>query len=210
MPKVGAGCPGVHLSPGCACGDVSTEGEAAVMATKRHRRLYKGQGKGLNGDPRTGSLEPVACNDALHTPAENAAARRRCQQLIGEVLRRSTGSSSQAEVTRLKASVAAHRVSSLDFLCRDVGLQAYQTWSRWKDRGWSCCNRRIRNRWPCDQLALAHLTQTNKQLQMADVIQSVEQQGATAYKAAGHQRLQSAAESEGRLQESECSALTFA
>ena len=45
------------------------------------------------------------------------------------------------------------------------------------------------------RLVLAHLTQTSKQLQMADVIQSVEQQGATAYKAAGHQRLQGAAES---------------
>ena len=37
------------------------------------------------------------------------------------------------------------------------------------------------------RLALALLTQTSKRLQMADVIQSVEQQGATAYKAAGHQ-----------------------
>ena len=31
------------------------------------------------------------------------------------------------------------------------------------------------------RFALAHLTQTSKRLQMADVIQSVEQQGATAY-----------------------------
>ena len=37
------------------------------------------------------------------------------------------------------------------------------------------------------RLALAHLAQTNKQLQMADVIQSVEEQGATAYKAVRHQ-----------------------
>ena len=37
------------------------------------------------------------------------------------------------------------------------------------------------------RLLLAHLTQTSKRLQMADVIQSVEQQGATAYKAARHQ-----------------------
>ena len=45
------------------------------------------------------------------------------------------------------------------------------------------------------RLALAHLTQTSKRLQMADVIQSVEQQGATAYEAVRHQRLQGAAES---------------
>ena len=37
------------------------------------------------------------------------------------------------------------------------------------------------------RLALAHLTQTSKRLQMANVIQSVEQQGATAYKAVSHQ-----------------------
>ena len=37
------------------------------------------------------------------------------------------------------------------------------------------------------RLALAHLVQTSKQLQMADVIQSVEEQGATAYKAVLHQ-----------------------
>ena len=48
------------------------------------------------------------------------------------------------------------------------------------------------------RLVLAHLTQTSKQLQMADVIQSVEQQGATAYKAAGHRWLQGAAESGSR------------
>ena len=36
------------------------------------------------------------------------------------------------------------------------------------------------------RLALAHLTQTSKRLQMADVIQSVEQQGATADKAVRH------------------------
>ncbi|WP_415409629.1 hypothetical protein ACLM45_12810 [Synechococcus sp. A10-1-5-9] len=44
------------------------------------------------------------------------------------------------------------------------------------------------------RLALAHLTQTSKRLQMADVIHSVEQQGATAYEAVSHQRLQGAAE----------------
>ena len=43
------------------------------------------------------------------------------------------------------------------------------------------------------RLALAHLTQTSKRLQMADVIQSVEQQGATAYEAVSHQWLQGAA-----------------
>ena len=37
------------------------------------------------------------------------------------------------------------------------------------------------------RLVLAHLTQPSKQLQMADAIQSVEQQGATAYKAVRHQ-----------------------
>ena len=37
------------------------------------------------------------------------------------------------------------------------------------------------------RLALAHLVQTSKQLQMADVIQAVEEQGATAYKAVRHQ-----------------------
>ena len=37
------------------------------------------------------------------------------------------------------------------------------------------------------RLALAHLTQTSKQLQMADVIQSVEERGATALKAVRHQ-----------------------
>ena len=51
------------------------------------------------------------------------------------------------------------------------------------------------------RLALAHLVQTSKQLQMADVIQSVEQQGATAYKAAGHRWLQGAAESGSRAAE---------
>ena len=45
------------------------------------------------------------------------------------------------------------------------------------------------------RLALAHLTQTSKQLQMADVIQSAEEQGATAYKAVRHKRLQGAAQS---------------
>ena len=45
------------------------------------------------------------------------------------------------------------------------------------------------------QLALAHLTQTSKRLQMADVIQSVEQQGATACEAVSHEWLQGAAES---------------
>ena len=45
------------------------------------------------------------------------------------------------------------------------------------------------------RFALAHLTQTSKRLQMADVIQSVEQQGATAFKAVSHQWLQGAAES---------------
>ena len=45
------------------------------------------------------------------------------------------------------------------------------------------------------RFALAHLTQTSKRLQMADVIQSVEQQGATAFKAVTHQWLQGAAES---------------
>ena len=44
------------------------------------------------------------------------------------------------------------------------------------------------------RFALAHLTQTSKRLQMADVIQSVEQQGATAYEAVRHQRLQGPAE----------------
>ena len=43
------------------------------------------------------------------------------------------------------------------------------------------------------RLALAHLTQTSKRLQMADVIQSAEQQGETAYEAVRHQRLQGAA-----------------
>ena len=45
------------------------------------------------------------------------------------------------------------------------------------------------------RLVLAHLTQTSKRLQMADLIQSVEQQGATAYEAVSHQWLQGAAES---------------
>ena len=36
-------------------------------------------------------------------------------------------------------------------------------------------------------LALAHLTKTSKQLQMADVIQEAEEQGATAFKAVSHQ-----------------------
>ena len=35
------------------------------------------------------------------------------------------------------------------------------------------------------RLVLAHLTQTSKRLQMADVIQSAEKQGATAYEAVG-------------------------
>ena len=43
------------------------------------------------------------------------------------------------------------------------------------------------------RLVLAHLTQTSKRLQMADVIQSAEQQGETAYEAVRHQRLQGAA-----------------
>ena len=60
------------------------------------------------------------------------------------------------------------------------------------------------------RLVLAHLTQTSKRLQMADVIQSAEQQGETAYEAVRHQRLQGAAKTEGRLQESERAALTFA
>ena len=42
------------------------------------------------------------------------------------------------------------------------------------------------------RLTLAHLAQTSKRLQMADVIQSVEE-GATASKAVRHQRLQEAA-----------------
>ena len=45
------------------------------------------------------------------------------------------------------------------------------------------------------RLMLAHLTQTSKRLQMADVIQSVEQRGATAFEAVSHQWLQGAAES---------------
>ena len=37
------------------------------------------------------------------------------------------------------------------------------------------------------RLLLAHLTQTCKRLQVAEVIQSVEEQGAAALKAVGHQ-----------------------
>ena len=37
------------------------------------------------------------------------------------------------------------------------------------------------------RLALAHLKETSKQLQMADVIQAAEEQGATAFKAVSHQ-----------------------
>ena len=37
------------------------------------------------------------------------------------------------------------------------------------------------------RLALAHLTKTSKQSQMADVIQAAEKQGATAFKAVSHQ-----------------------
>jgi len=37
------------------------------------------------------------------------------------------------------------------------------------------------------RLALAHLTETSKQLQMADVIQAAEEQGATAFKSVSHQ-----------------------
>ncbi|QNI98431.1 hypothetical protein SynRS9902_02560 [Synechococcus sp. RS9902] len=49
------------------------------------------------------------------------------------------------------------------------------------------------------RLVLAHLTQTSKRLQMANVIQTTEEHlagdGATALEAVRHQRLQGAAES---------------
>ena len=52
------------------------------------------------------------------------------------------------------------------------------------------------------RLALAHLTQTSKRLQMADVIQTAEEHlagdGATACEAVRHQRLQGAAEAGSR------------
>ena len=48
------------------------------------------------------------------------------------------------------------------------------------------------------RLALAHLTQTTKRLQMADVIQTAEENlagdGATAYQAVSQERMQGAAE----------------
>ena len=43
------------------------------------------------------------------------------------------------------------------------------------------------------RLALAHLVQTSNHLQIADVIHSVEEQGATDYHAVSHQRMQKVA-----------------